>query len=54
MTVLPRQGKRAAVLTTTKEADYLVVSRFDGSEAVSELFEYRVEALSMKEDIDFD
>ncbi|WP_157785569.1 type VI secretion system Vgr family protein [Sinorhizobium fredii] len=54
MTALPRQEKRAAVLTTTKEADYLVVSRFDGSEAISESFEYRIEALSRNENIDFD
>ena len=51
---LPRQEKRAAILHTPKEEDFLVVSRFDGSEAVSELFEYRIEAVSTHQDIDFD
>lgn len=54
MTIMPRQDNRAAVLTTPGENDYLVVSRFDGSEAVSELFEYRIEAASIHADIDFD
>ncbi|MBY3347995.1 type VI secretion system Vgr family protein [Rhizobium laguerreae] len=54
MTANPRQDKRAAVLTTAKEMDFLVVTRFDGTESVSDLFEFRLEAQSETEDIDFD
>jgi len=54
MMATPRQEKRAAVLTTTKGTDFLVVTRFDGSEGTSELFDYCLEAQSETEDIDFD
>jgi type VI secretion system secreted protein VgrG len=43
-----------AVLTTPLGDDQLVVVRFDGTEGVSELFEFRIEALSTMDDIDFD
>lgn len=54
MSVTPRQQNRAAILKTPLGEDRLVVSRFDGSEGVSELFEYRIEALSKRNDVDFD
>ncbi|MCU0830374.1 MAG: type VI secretion system tip protein VgrG [Rhizobiaceae bacterium] len=54
MNLMPRQAKRAAVLETPLGADVLALARIDGSEGVNELFEYRVEALSMQGDIDFD
>jgi type VI secretion system secreted protein VgrG len=40
-------------LTTPLGKDTLVLTRFDGVEGLSELFEYRFEAISTKEDIDF-
>jgi len=49
-----KQDKRAGVLETPFGEDVLVLSRFDGSEGVSELFEYRIEALSMQGDLKFD
>ena len=48
------QDNRPAVLATALPADTLVLSRFDGNEAMSELFEFRIEAVSLKSDIDFD
>ena len=54
MNVILKQDHRAAVLETPLGKDKLVLSRFDGSEGLSELFEYRIEALSMEGDVDFD
>jgi type VI secretion system secreted protein VgrG len=54
MTLSLRQDLRAAVLETPLGKDKLVLARFDGSEGVSELFEWRIEALSLDGDIDFD
>jgi type VI secretion system secreted protein VgrG len=48
------QEKRIAILTTPLGEDVLVLSRFDGHEGLGELFEYRIEALSDQEDVDFD
>jgi type VI secretion system secreted protein VgrG len=47
------QATRAAKLTTPLGPDELVIVRFDATEGLSELFEYRIEALSAR-DIDFD
>jgi type VI secretion system secreted protein VgrG len=54
MNIALRQDLRAAVLETPLGKDKLVLARFDGSEGVSELFEWRIEALSLDGDIDFD
>jgi type VI secretion system secreted protein VgrG len=48
------QDDRIARLTTPLGKDVLVLVRFDGTEGLSELFEYRIEALSDKPDLDFD
>ena len=48
------QDKRLGQLTTPLGKDVLVLVRFDGTEGLSELFEYRIEALSEEADIDFD
>ena len=47
------QDKRIARLTTPLGKDRLLLQRFDGTEGLSELFEYRIEALSDGIDIDF-
>lgn len=47
------QDGRIGKLTTPLGQDKLLLHRFDGSEGLSELFEYRVEALSSDMDIDF-
>ncbi|MGI9356106.1 MAG: contractile injection system protein, VgrG/Pvc8 family, partial [Rhizobiaceae bacterium] len=49
----PTHGSRLGKLTTPLGDDKLLLTRFDGSEAISELFEYRVEALSVDPDVDF-
>ncbi len=49
-----RQQNRSAILRVPGEEDELVLARFDGSEGVNTLFEFRVEALSEKGDINFD
>lgn len=48
------QNKRMGVLETPLGADVLNLVRFDGTEGMSELFEFRVEALSEKANLDFD
>src|SRR4051794_9790000 len=48
------QDDRIAALTTPLGDDVLVVARFDAGEGLSELFEYRIEALSQQPDIDLD
>ena len=48
------QSKRIASLTTPLGENVLVVTRFDGGEGISELFEYRIEALSEEDNLDFD
>lgn len=54
MVVMPRQEGRAGVLDTPLGTDKLAIVRFDGSEGMNELFEFRLEALSADADIDFD
>lgn len=49
-----QQDSRAAILTTPLGKDKLALTSFDGSEALSELFEFRIDALSSDENIDFD
>jgi type VI secretion system secreted protein VgrG len=48
------QDSRPGAFTSPLGKDGLSLSRFDGSEGVSELFEYRVEALSVSDNLDFD
>ena len=48
------QTGRSAELTTPLGKDALVVTEFSASEGLSDLFEYHIEALSEKENIDFD
>jgi type VI secretion system secreted protein VgrG len=48
------QTRRIATLKTPLGEDHLVLVRFEGSEALGELFEFRVDALSEDGDIDFD
>jgi type VI secretion system secreted protein VgrG len=53
MTKVLSQKNRTGVLTTPLGTDTLVLTRFDAQEALSELFEYRIEALSEDPDLDF-
>jgi len=48
------QTKRLAILETPLGEDVLVLVRFEGSELLGDLFEFRVDALSENGDIDFD
>jgi type VI secretion system secreted protein VgrG len=50
---LKQQG-RTGSLTTPLGEDQLVLTGFDGAEGLSELFEYRIDALSTEKNIDFD
>lgn len=50
----PSQSRRMARLETPYGPDKIVLTRFDGDEGISELFEYRIDALSQDENIDFD
>jgi type VI secretion system secreted protein VgrG len=54
MATSPKQRDRIASFNTALGTDKLVLARFEVTEAVSELFEMRVEALSEDENIDFD
>ncbi len=49
-----KQDGRMGRLTTVLGSDHLVLLRFSGSDHVNGLFEYKVEALSAEENIDFD
>ena len=49
----PTQARRIGSLTTALGEDKLVLTRFEGTEGLSQLFEYRVEALSVDANIDF-
>ena len=53
MTDTLSQDDRVGVLTTPLGDTTLVLSRFDGGEALSELFEFRIEAISEDANIDF-
>ena len=48
------QDERLGELTTPLGKDVLVLQKFDGFEGLGELFEFHVDALSEKENIDFD
>lgn len=48
------QTERLGRLTTELGPDVLSLLRFDGSDHLNDLFEYRVEALAIREDLDFD
>jgi type VI secretion system secreted protein VgrG len=48
------QDHRIGKFDTPLGKDVLVLVRYDGTEGLSELFEYRIEALSEEKDIDFD
>jgi type VI secretion system secreted protein VgrG len=47
------QDERVGKLTTPLGDDKLTLSRFDGGESLSELFEFRIEAMSTEANIDF-
>ncbi|TWI33796.1 type VI secretion system Vgr family protein [Paracoccus sulfuroxidans] len=49
-----RQAERLGRLTTELGEDTLVLLRFDGTDHLNDLFEYRVEALATRDDLDFD
>lgn len=49
-----QQSTRLGRLTTSLGDDELALVRFSGTELVNSLFEYRVEAISKNDDIDFD
>jgi type VI secretion system secreted protein VgrG len=48
------QANRPAILKTPFDGDVLAFRRLDANEGLSELFEYRIEALSEKANLDFD
>ena len=54
MNAIFTQDKRLGKLTTVLGKDTLVLLRFDGRDHINNLFEYRIEALSTKPNIDFD
>jgi type VI secretion system secreted protein VgrG len=49
----PTQNGRIGKLATPLGKDKLCLTRFDGAEAIGELFEYRIEAVSPDPNIDF-
>ena len=49
-----KQAERLGRLSTELGDDTLALLRFDGTEYLNELFEYRIEALSTRDDLDFD
>ena len=49
-----KQTERLGRLTTNLGPDVLSLLRFDGSDHLNDLFEYRVEALATRDDLDFD
>ncbi|MCW6506729.1 type VI secretion system Vgr family protein [Lichenifustis flavocetrariae] len=48
------QAERIATLTTPLGEDTLVLVRFNGTEHMSQLFEFTIDALSEERDVDFD
>ncbi|SPH27527.1 Actin cross-linking toxin VgrG1 [Ascidiaceihabitans donghaensis] len=54
MSTVFSQDNRLGKLHTDLGKDTLVLMRFTGSDYMNDLFEYRVEALSTEQDIDFD
>ena len=53
MTDALTQDQRPARLATKLDKDKLLLTRFDGEEALGEMFEFRVEALSQDPGVDF-
>lgn len=49
-----KQTERLGRLTTELGPDVLALLRFDGSDHLNDLFEYRVAALATRDDLDFD
>ncbi|MDO5606580.1 MAG: hypothetical protein Q4G25_15615, partial [Paracoccus sp. (in: a-proteobacteria)] len=49
-----KQAGRLGRLTTALGPDALALLRFDGTDNLNDLFEYRIEALSTRDDLDFD
>ena len=49
-----KQAERLGRLTTGLGPDVLVLLRFEGDDHLNDLFEYRVEALATRDDLDFD
>ena len=49
-----RQSERLGRLTTALGPDTLALLRFDGTDHLNDLFEYRIEALATRPDLDFD
>ena len=49
-----KQTERLGRLSTALGGDVLALLRFDGSDHLNELFEYRIEALAGSADVDFD
>lgn len=54
MNVSLRQAGRLGRLTTVLGPDALVLLRFDGTDQINDLFDYRVEALADNDAVDFD
>ncbi len=48
------QTERLGRLTTNLGSNVLSLLRFDGTDRLNDLFEYRVEALATRDDLDFD
>ena len=46
------QAERLGRLTTALGPDTLALLRFDGSDHLNDLFEYRVEALATRDDLE--
>ncbi|PZO62845.1 MAG: type VI secretion system tip protein VgrG, partial [Paracoccus denitrificans] len=49
-----RQSERLGRLTTVLGAETLALLRFDGTDHLNELYDYRIEALATSNDLDFD
>ncbi len=49
-----KQSERLGRLTTALGPDVLVLLRFEGEDHLNDLFDYRIEALAARDDLDFD
>ena len=49
-----KQTERLGRLSTALGSDVLALLRFDGTDHLNDVFEYRVEALTIRDDLDFD
>ena len=49
-----KQNQRTGRLITVLGPDELVLLRFNGTDRLNDLFEYQIEALSVRDDLDFD